>query len=57
VNKYRELRAKCPEAAPLPAMPLFLERGLHVMVPLEATYQATWNLCPEPIREMVEAAE
>ncbi|MGL4423970.1 MAG: DUF4058 family protein [Gemmataceae bacterium] len=42
---------------PLAAMPLFLERGLHVMVPLEATYQATWTLCPEPIRELVEAEE
>jgi hypothetical protein len=38
----------------LPAMPLFLERGLHVMVPLAPTYEATWKLCPEPIREMVE---
>jgi Protein of unknown function (DUF4058) len=38
----------------LPAMPLFLERGLNVMVPLEQTYDATWAVCPEPIREMVE---
>jgi hypothetical protein len=37
----------------LPDMPLFLERGLHVPVPLEATYMATWAETPEPIRELV----
>jgi hypothetical protein len=39
---------------PLPAMPLFLEPGVHVLVPLEETYAATWAACPEPIRELVE---
>ena len=38
----------------LPDMPLFLEPGAHIAVPLEATYAATWAVCPEPIRELVE---
>jgi hypothetical protein len=37
----------------LPSMPLFLERGFHVPVPLEMTYQATWDVTPDPIRELV----
>jgi len=37
----------------LPDMPLFLEPGLHVPVALEATYQATWNVFPEELREML----
>jgi hypothetical protein len=37
----------------MPEMPLFLAPNLHVMVPLESTYQATWEVCPEPIRRMV----
>jgi hypothetical protein len=39
---------------PLPSMPLFLAEGLHVKVPLEATYQATWATCPEDMRVAVE---
>ena len=35
-------------------MPLFLTNDLHVMVPLEPTYQATWDACPEGIRLAVE---
>jgi len=38
----------------LPDMPLFLAPDLHVPVPLESTYAATWAVCPEPIRELVE---
>jgi hypothetical protein len=38
----------------MPAMPLFLEGDEHVRVPLEETYQATWEACPEPIRVLVE---
>lgn len=38
---------------PLPSMPLFVEPGEHVLVPLEATYDATWAATPEPIREML----
>jgi Protein of unknown function (DUF4058) len=39
---------------PLPDMPLFLTSDLHVMVPLELTYQATWEACPEELRLAVE---
>jgi len=38
---------------PLPDMPLFLTPDAHVLVPLETTYEATWAVCPEPIRDMV----
>lgn len=37
----------------LPDMPLFLQPGLHVPVPLEATYATTWAVCPEPVRELL----
>ena len=33
----------------LPDMPLFLTNDVHVMVPLEPTYQATWDACPEEL--------
>jgi hypothetical protein len=39
---------------PLPDMPLFLTYELHVKVPLEATYQATWDASPEEMRVAVE---
>lgn len=39
----------------LPDMPLFLGSSEYFQVPLEATYQATWAVSPEPIREMVES--
>jgi hypothetical protein len=35
-------------------MPLFLSSGLHVPVPLESTYVATWNVTPEEFRRAVE---
>jgi hypothetical protein len=38
----------------LPDMPLFLTNNLHVMVPLEPTYQATWDASPEELRLAVE---
>jgi hypothetical protein len=38
----------------LPDMPLFLTSKEHILVPLESTYTATWAVCPEPIRELVE---
>jgi hypothetical protein len=41
----------------LPDMPLFLEPGLHVPVALEATYQATWNVFPEELRELLVSAQ
>jgi hypothetical protein len=39
---------------PLPDMPLFLSTHIHVKVPLEATYQATWSAVPEMLRQAVE---
>lgn len=41
----------------LPPMPLFLEPDRHILVPLEATYAETWQLCPAPIREMVAPSD
>jgi hypothetical protein len=38
----------------LPDMPLFLTADSHVPTPLEATYLATWSVCPEPMRELLE---
>jgi hypothetical protein len=38
----------------LPDMPLILTNDLHVMVPLESTYQATWDASPEEYRRVVE---
>lgn len=38
----------------LPDMPLFLAGGWQVPVPLESTYQATWNTSPEDFRVAVE---
>lgn len=40
---------------PLPDGPLYLTRDQYVNVPLEKTYQATWDVCPEPIRELLVA--
>jgi len=37
----------------LPDMPLFLEPDRYVPVRLEATYQATWDVCPAPLKEAV----
>ncbi len=38
----------------LPDMPLFLAGQLHVPVPLESTYQATWEATPQELRQAVE---
>ena len=38
----------------LPDMPLFLTNGWQVPVPLESTYQTTWNSSPEDFRVVVE---
>jgi hypothetical protein len=35
-------------------MPLFLANSWHVPVPLESTYQATWDASPEDYRVAVE---
>ncbi len=38
----------------LAEMPLFLAPGLHIRVPLESTYRATWDATPEDLRTAVE---
>lgn len=40
----------------LPAMPLFLEPGAHILVPLEATYNAAYSAVPQRWRCVLEAA-
>jgi hypothetical protein len=39
---------------PLPDMPLYLTNALYIYVPLEPTYQATWEASPEELRLAVE---
>lgn len=41
----------------LPDMPLCLASQLHIEVPLETTYQATWEALPEEMRTAVETGE
>jgi hypothetical protein len=38
----------------LPSPPIFLEWGVYVSAPLEATYQATWSKLPDAVREHIE---
>jgi uncharacterized protein DUF4058 len=38
----------------LPDMPLFLTERLHIQVPLEPTYMATWSASPEEFRVAVQ---
>jgi hypothetical protein len=38
----------------MPDMPLFLFDGLHIKVPLEATYQTTWSALPAELQTIVE---
>jgi hypothetical protein len=38
----------------MPDMPLFLVEGMHIRVPLESTYQATWSALPKPMQMYVE---
>ena len=40
-----------------PDMPAYLERNGHVLVPLEATYEAAWATCPADFRELVETGK
>ena len=40
----------------LPQVPLFLARGEHIKIPLAATYETTWKVCPAPLKEAVESA-
>ena len=39
----------------LPEMPLFLVEDWYVNVPLEETYQATWNVLPGELRRLLDA--
>ncbi len=39
---------------PLPEVPLFLEPELYVPLPLEATYQTTWQLFPTALKGLLE---
>ena len=39
---------------PLPEMPLFLRPGTYVPVPLETTYQRTWQRLPLRWRRVLE---
>ena len=38
----------------MPDMPLFIASELHVKIPLELTYQATWEVTPEEMKRAVE---
>jgi hypothetical protein len=39
---------------PLPELPIFLNPDTYVPAPLETTYRATWDKCPDVLKEMVE---
>jgi hypothetical protein len=39
---------------PLPTMPLFLQGEYYVDLPLEQTYQDTWDVLPKELRRLVE---
>ena len=41
---------------PLPRMPVFLDSDTYILAPLEPTYLATWETCPEPLRELISEA-
>jgi hypothetical protein len=38
---------------PVPEMPVFLDPATYILAPLEVTYLATWETCPEPLRELI----
>ena len=38
----------------LPEMPLLLYGEWHVQTPLEAAYQAAWDVMPQPIRRLFD---
>ena len=41
----------------LPDMPLFLGPGHHILVPLEATYQAAWDTVPARWQRVIASAQ
>jgi hypothetical protein len=40
---------------PLQEMPVFLDSRTYILAPLESTYVATWETCPEPLRELISS--
>ena len=42
---------------PLPDMPVFLDSATYILAPLEPTYLATWETCPQPLRELISGAD
>ena len=40
----------------LPGLPIFLEPGIYVPAPLEATYESTWAKCPQPVKDVVQSS-
>lgn len=38
----------------LPELPIFLQPGIYVPAPLQATYESTWAKCPDVVKEFVE---
>lgn len=38
----------------LPAMPLFIRPGSHVLVPLEEAYMQAWSDTPKSVRQLIE---
>jgi hypothetical protein len=37
----------------LPEMAVFLDSATYILAPLEPTYVATWETCPQPMRELI----
>ena len=46
----------CAVGSPVPTAPLFLDGPAHVLVPLDETHQAAWQMMPGAFRAAVEAA-
>lgn len=40
-----------------PDLPVFIDQGVHVPAPLESTYMAAWEACPEALRQAVLTGE
>jgi hypothetical protein len=38
----------------IPNMPLFLTTRLHIKVPLQSTYETTWETLPQALKDAVE---
>jgi hypothetical protein len=53
-DEFRAYVAPLAVGDVLPDGPLFLQPGLHVPTPLEATYQRSWAVMPAFLRQLVE---